>query len=184
MKVVLVDGEVTYDGRQLATAFVDAHARSDGDAVVLFEGPADVPIEHLVDLEDAEANRPIASALMAHAIVEHRGLDLTTGVLAQRLLGRLAADFIARRSGISVTVSGDDLFVGDGKLSVSIATTSPRGVLIHFAVNVLGEGAPVKIACLRDLRLPGREFLRALGKSYAAEISSVDHAVRKVRPVP
>lgn len=184
MKIVLLDGTKDYDGLQLCTAFVDAHARSPGDAMVLFEGAADVCVENLVDLEDAETNRPIGSLRMAHAIVEHRDMDLRTGVLAQRMLGRLAADWIARRSGVAVIVRGDDLFVGEGKLSVSIATTSPRGVLIHFAVNVLTEGTPVKTAGLRDLRLPARDFLRALGKAYADEVQSIDHAIRKVRPVP
>ena len=55
MRVVLLDGSVAYDGLQLATSFVDRHAPGGGDVALLFEGEADVPVAHLVDLEDAEA---------------------------------------------------------------------------------------------------------------------------------
>lgn len=184
MRIVCLDEPLTYDGLQLCTAFVDGHAPGEGDALVLFQGPADVPVEHLVDLEDAEADRPILGPRMVHAILEHRDMELREGVLVQRLLVRLAGDFVRRRSGVDVQVRGDDLFVGPGKLSVSVATRSPRGVLIHLGVNVETEGTPVKTAGLRDLRLPAGEFVRALGRAYADEYASILHAVDKVRPVP
>ena len=40
----------------------------------------------------------------------------------------------------------------DGKLSVSVATRSPRGALIHFGVNVDTEGTPVRTASLPSPR--------------------------------
>jgi hypothetical protein len=184
MKVVLLDQPLRYDGLQLSTAFLDSHAPGEADAMVLFAGEADVPQEHLVDLEDAEAGAVIYSPLMAHAVVEHRGLPLGEAVLRQRLLVRLAAEWIASRSGRAVTVRGNDLFVGDGKLSVSVATRSPRGSLMHLGVNVDIEGTPVRAAGLRDLRIRPREFLVSLARLYGDELASVAHAVAKVRPVP
>ena len=184
MKVVLLEQTQTYDGQQLATAFLDRHAPGEADAMVLFAGQADVPREHLVDLEDAEAGAVIWSPLMAHVLVEHRGLALGEAVLRQRLLVRLAADWIASRAGVPVAVRGNDLFVRDGKLSVSVATRSPRGSLMHFGVNIDTEGTPVRAAGLRDLRLRPREFLLALAKLYGDELASVAHAAAKVRPVP
>lgn len=184
MIVQLLDGLQDYDGTQLCTAFVDRHAPGEGDALVLFEGAADVPVEHLVDLEDAEAGAIIVSERMAHLIVEHRGLDLAGGVLAQRLLMRLAARWLEQRAGVQLDVQGDDLFLHERKLSVSIATRSPRGVLIHTALNVTTDGTPVPTAGLRDLRVPAREFLREVGRLYADEWTSMVHAQGKVRPVP
>jgi uncharacterized protein len=187
MKIVHLEQPVRYDGLQLCTAFVDAHAPDAAgrdDVMLLFRGEADVPREHLVDLEDAEAGAVIYSPEMAHVIAEHPGLALPEAVWRQRVLVRLAAQWIASRSGTTVDVRGNDLFVGTGKLSVSVATRSPRGALIHFGVNVEIEGTPVQAAGLRDLRIRPREFLAALGRLYADELISVAHAAGKVRPVP
>ncbi|MFT7462246.1 MAG: hypothetical protein ACI9EF_000584 [Pseudohongiellaceae bacterium] len=185
MKIVLLDKPQAYDGLQLATAFVDSHCpEGEGDALILFEGQADVPEEHLVDLEDAEAGDFIYSPWMAHFIIEHRGLDLRSGVLAQRLLMRLMGRWLEERSGQVIDVRGDDLYFGTRKLSVSIATTSPRGVLIHTAVNVRTENAPVPAAGLCDLRVPALDFLKAAARLYADEMASVEHATTKVRPAP
>lgn len=182
MEIVILDAPLRYDGLQLSTSFVDRHAAG-RDAAILFVGEADVPLEHMVDLEDVEAGEAIWSPQMAHAVVEHRDLPLPEAVWRQRMLVRLAADWLAQRSGVHVDVRGDDLFVGDGKLSVSIATTSARSSLIHLGVNVDTEGTPVKTSGLRDLRVAPREFLRALARRYADELASVRHAVSKVRPV-
>jgi uncharacterized protein len=187
MKVLQLDERLLYDGLQLSTGFIDRHAGAAAgreDVAILFCGGADVPREHLVDLEDAEADAVIYSPEMAHVIVEHPGLALPEAVWRQRLLVRLAAQWIASRSGVPVEVRGNDLHVGTGKLSVSVATRSPRGALIHLGVNVEIEGTPVRAAGLRDLRIRPREFLAALGRLYAEELQSVAHAVGKVRPVP
>ncbi|MHC4845497.1 MAG: DUF366 family protein [Planctomycetota bacterium] len=183
MKVAILDGDVRYDGLQLSTGFIDQHAPGETDALVLFVGEADVPVEHLVDKEDAEAGAFIYSPSMAHAIIEHKGLELSEAVWRQRMLGRLAAQWISSRSGSTVEVRGDDLFVGEGKLSVSVATGSPRGCLIHLGVNVDIEGTPVRTAGLRDLRIPPTEFLQALARLYAEEMASAQHATTKVRSV-
>jgi len=187
MKIVQLDQPLRYDGLQLCTAFVTTHApdvAGRDDVMLLFEGEADVPREHLVDLEDAEAGAVIYSPTMAHVILEHPGLALPEAVWRQRVLVRLAAQWISSRSGVAVDVRGNDLYVGTGKLSVSVVTRSPRGSLLHFAVNVDIEGTPVVAAGLRDLRIRPREFLVAVARLYADELQSVAHAAGKVRPVP
>jgi len=184
MKIVPLEQPLRYDGLQLATEFLDRHAPGEADALVHFLGEADVPVAHLVDLEDAEAGAFIYSPLMAHVIVEHRGLALAEAVWRQRVLVRLAAEWIAGRAGLALAVRGNDLFVRDGKLSVSVATRSPRGALLHFGVNVDTEGAPVRAAGLRDLRISPREYLAAIARLYAAEVAHAAHAAGKVRPVP
>ncbi|HZL99646.1 MAG TPA: DUF366 family protein [Planctomycetota bacterium] len=183
LAVVVLDHGLVYDGTQLGTAFMDRHAPGGGDAAVLFVGAADVPRANLVDLEDAEAGAFIYSPLMAHVVLEHRGLALPEAVWRQRLLVHLAGRWVEGRCGTRVEVRGDDLFVHGGKLSVSVATRSPRGALIHLGVNVETEGAPVAAVGLRDLRIPPEEFLAAVARLYADELVSVAHAAVKVRPV-
>jgi hypothetical protein len=183
MKIVHLSEPLEYDGLQLSSAFFDQHVPDEEHALVLFCGVADVPTEHMVDLEDADAGESIYSPLMVHVLIEHRGMSLRAAVLAQRLLVRLAAEWISCRAGVTLVVRGDDLFVGDGKLSVSVATRSSRGALIHLGLNVDTEGAPVRAAGLRDLRIIPEEFAKAIGREYARELESVAHAVDKVRPV-
>ena len=55
----------------------------------------------------------------------------------------IAAETVHRMSGKLPTRKGDDLFLGEGKLSVSIATASPVSTLIHLGVNEDASGAPV-----------------------------------------
>ena len=183
MRLIVLERELLYDGTQLSTAFVDEHAPGGEDVGLFFCGPADVQRENLVDLEDAEAGAFIYSPFMAHALLEHRGLELVEAVWRQRLLVHLAGRWIEGRCGARVEVRGDDLFVHGGKLSVSVATRSPRGALIHLGVNVETEGAPVVAVGLRDLRIPPHEFLAAVARLYSDEVVSVAHAAGKVRPV-
>jgi hypothetical protein len=86
----------------------------------------------------------------------------------------MSPDVVAHRS-------GDDVFVGDGKLSISIATVTPVSCLIHFAVNASHGGAPVRIAALSDLRVDARAFAETLLAQVATEQASIADARCKVR---
>ena len=94
MSITWLSTECSYDGTQLCTDFIKQHGSGSDDEIVLFLGPADVPVEHLVDLEDAAANAVIQSPMMAHVLLEHRGVPLTEMVWRQRMLGRIASSWI------------------------------------------------------------------------------------------
>ncbi|MCP4230552.1 MAG: DUF366 family protein, partial [bacterium] len=96
-----------------------------GDSVVAFVGPCEVNREQLIDLEDRFADRYIKAASMLHLIVEQFGVNLDDIVTRQRLLIMLVAEIIKRRAPqADLARKSDDIFVGSGKLSVSIATVS------------------------------------------------------------
>jgi hypothetical protein len=78
---------------------------------------------------------------------------------------------------------GDDLYVGEGKLSVSVATVSPVSGLIHLGLNVTAAGVPVKAACLADLGLEPERVALEVMRRFVAEMESVEAAAKKVRPV-
>lgn len=90
------------------------------------------------------------------------------------MLGELAPQHVVRRD-------GDDLFVGSGKLSISIATVTPVGSLIHFAVNATHGGAPVATSDLQALGVSPTVFAQALLARAAGEQSSILTARAKVR---
>ena len=137
----------------------------------------------MLDLEDLQAGATIRARSMLHFIVEHMGADLPLMVARQHLLVSLARDMVIRRRSISGFVrEGDDLFVGRRKLSVSIAAVSPTSGLIHLALNIDPDGAPVPAIGLREIEVNVAHIGRAIAEAYVADIASCEHAATKVRP--
>jgi len=185
VKTRLLDQEIAYTGEQLRSGWVAGVAGLSGDAAVAFLGPCNVAPEHMVDLVDLESGAAIASPRMLHLIVEHEGADLTAITLRQRLLMALAGEMINRHLGEPLLDRrGDDLYLRDRKLSVSVATVSPTSGLIHAGFNLRGEGAPVPAIGLEELGVEPQEFGESLLAAYAAEIEGAQEAAGKVKPVP
>jgi hypothetical protein len=78
---------------------------------------------------------------------------------------------------------GDDLYWGDRKLSISIASQSAVSTMVHFAVNITNAGTPVRTCALEDLGVDPKEFADAAMDALALEWASVLKATRKVRPL-
>jgi len=165
-----------------------------GDAAVAFLGPCDVAPEYMVDTVDLQAGARIFSPRMVHIIVEHPALGLAHITTRQRLLIAIAAEIINAALGEPlVRREGDDLYLRDRKLSVSVATVSagagtagfslPSSGLVHAGFNLRGEGAPVAAIGLEELGLDPRAFAERLLAAYAAEIAGIASAAAKVRPV-
>ncbi len=155
-----------------------------GDAIVAFTGPCEVRDEDLVDLADRQEGAEIVAARMLHFIVEHFGLALSEAIWRQRVLAAIVFEEVFKRApDAALRREGDDVYVGDGKLTVSVATVSPTSALIHLGVNVDGSGAPVRVRDLRTLGIDAAEFALAVVKRYAAEVDSFAQAMSKVRGV-
>ena len=183
MKAHGIRDETTYTGEQLRSLWIYRTFGTEGDAIVWFAGPCEVSGEHLVDQVDAAANDFIRAARMMHFIVEHFDGDLNHAILRQRLLVCLAAE--ALRDGIEgLRRVGDDLFVREEKLSVSIATVSPVSGLIHLGVNIDPAGAPVPACGLGRLGVDPWAFAERLAGAYVAEVERMEKARCTVRSVP
>lgn len=155
-----------------------------GDAAVAFVGPCDVRADNLVDLADRGAGAVIVAARMLHFVVEHFGVTLGEAVWRQRVLAAIVLEEVAKRAPhTAFRREGDDVYAGDGKLTVSIATSSPTSALIHLGVNVDGSGAPVKVSDLRRLNVDVDDLATAVLARYADEVERVVEAVSKVRGV-
>ncbi|MFB3882898.1 MAG: DUF366 family protein [Armatimonadota bacterium] len=207
----LLDREITYTGAQLRSGWIAEVAGLSGDAAIAFLGPCDVAPEHMVDTVDLQAGARIYSPRMLHIIVEHPGLDLIHVTVRQRLLIATAGETINTHLGEPLLRrEGDDLYLRDRKLSVSVATVGTAGGpgtagfglppadrpqaeacatlpsvsgLIHAGFNVRGEGAPVPAIGLEELGLDPRAFAERLLAAYAAELQGISSAAAKVRPV-
>ena len=187
MRTRLSDRRIDYDGSQLRSGWLaetfGLEPAPDG-AVAAFLGGCDVQPEFVVDLEEAASGEPIRAALMLHFIAEFPELDLEKAVLRQRLLAAVVRDELsARLPGRTIARRGDDLYEGGFKLSVSVATLSPRSALVHFGLDVDPTGAPVPARGLAEYGLDSREFARAALDAYQQETLSVRAATAKVRRV-
>ena len=176
--------EIPYTGRELRSGWIADTTGIEGDAITAFVGPCEVPLEHMVDMEDVRRGVPIKAARMLHFLVEHFDTDLARTVLRQRLLVCLAAEVLNQASAQQVCRDGDDLFVGERKLSVSIATGSPTSTLIHLGLNIDPSGAPVPAIGLDELGISASEIGKQIMAGYVEEMQSCQTACNKVRRVP
>jgi len=179
-----IDQKIDYDGSQLRPHFIYENFGLFGDAIIAFRGKAAVS-DHLVDLEDKKENAFIYSEDMLHFIVEHFDLDLEKAVLRQRLLVAIIKETLEAFIDRPIVRMGDDLYIDDRKLSVSIATKSLVSTLIHTGINIKSEKAPIAAIGLGDLGLEGKvEYLgRLIVQRYGMEMETVNLARTKVRGV-
>ncbi|MEI6044232.1 MAG: DUF366 family protein [Chloroflexota bacterium] len=179
----------TYDGLQLAPHWIYRQHDLLGDAIVAWQGACDVRLSEMVDIEDVKANAPIYSSHMVHFIAEFFDLDLEKTVYRQRLLITTAKEYLEAHLAQQVVRSGDDLYLQRpqdgqrGKLSVSIATSSPTSTLIHTGFNVVSEGTPVPTVGLSDLGIEAESFAQTVLKRYTDEVADIWLARCKVRAV-
>lgn len=184
MKTKLIEKEFPYDGTQLRSLFAYLEHGLQGDSIVSWIGPCSIPFEHMVDGEDVLAKSPIRGARMLHFIVEIFHIQLFGAVALQRLFASICLDLLRERVpalASRMRRDGDDLFVGDGKLSISIATVSPVSALIHFALNITNEDTPVKTAALGDLGIDPKSFALEVMSRFEREVAGIKEATVKVR---
>jgi hypothetical protein len=181
MKTHVAEGRIDYDGTQIHSLWAYRTFGLQGDSLVAFVGGCEIPFANMVDLEDVRAKSRIASPLMLHFIAEHFDLDLEKAVLRQRLLSTIVKDALPA----GVRRDGDDLFLGPGKLSISIATLTPVSSKIHFGINVeRATDVGVETRALRDLNVEAVPLARAVLERYAADMDGVLDARTRVRGVP
>ena len=203
LAIKFIEKQIPYTGKDLRSHFIYDQFDFLGDALVAFAGPCEVTLDHMVDLEDVKLKRPIYSENMLHFLGEFYGIDLETTVVYQRLLMALMLEELRKRvspspqpmasppwraspsrgEGDRIFRSGDDLYEGEAKLSVSIATLSPVSTLIHAGVNISSKNTPVKTKGLDDFKIAAPEFAQSVLKKFQEEFQDISKAVCKVRSV-
>jgi len=186
MKTHWLEQPLKYDGTQLKHLWAYLNFNILGDSIVAFQGPCDISFDHMVDGEDLNAKAEIRGAHMLHFIIEKFDVSLFAMVAVQRLLSSMAKDLLQEMSAKASQLrrEGDDLYLHDQKLSISIATLSNMSAMIHFAVNITNEGTPVKTLSLTDLEVKPEAFAKKLMDHFSEEIRTIQEATQKVRSVP
>jgi len=183
-----IEKEIAYTGAELRSHFIYDQFDLLGDALVAFVGPCKVDLDKMVDLEDVKKKSPIFSEKMLHFLGEFFGMDLNCLVLMQRLLiASFYQELMQKKGGalshVALRRIGDDLYDGDFKLSVSIATLSPISGVFHAGINISSRNTPVPTKGLEDYKIDPNEFAKNLLKSFSFEIVSAYKATCKVRGV-
>ena len=182
MKSKWVSKTLAYEGEPLSSLWAYKKFKVQGDSIVSFRGPCHVDVDALVDIEDVLQKAEIHSDDMLHFIVEHFDLDLPNMILRQRLLMSIAADILKQyKTATKLFRTGDDLYLADKKLSVSIATLTPVSSKIHIGLNISSKNTPVKTVGLSDLKIAYEPFARQLMNAYVSEHRSMMMARAKVR---
>ena len=166
MKFKFLDNvTMEYDGSQLSSLYAYRNYNLLGDSVISWVGPCNVKPEFMVDGEDLNAGEKICGLKMLHFILEKFDTSLLAAVAIQRLMTVMAIETLQelkkdKNEVFHLSRDGDDIFFGDQKLSISIATVSPVSALIHFAMNVNNEGTTVKTLALDDLKVDVTAFYK------------------------
>jgi hypothetical protein len=185
MKTLWIDQQIKYDGTQLRSLYAYLEHQVLGNSIIAFSGPCDVSFEHMVDGEDFLQKAQICGSNMLHFIFEIFDEKLVTGVLVQRLFASLVQNkiFDKTKGQIQLRREGDDLYLQDKKLSISIAAHSPQSILVHFAMNISNEGTPVKTCALKDFGIDYQDLANELLKDFSEEFTNIQQATWKVKPV-
>ncbi|UOF01806.1 DUF366 family protein [Bdellovibrio reynosensis] len=188
METLFIDKKFAYDGSQLRSLFAYLDHGLLGPSIVAWEGGCNIPFTHMVDGEDLLAKAVIQGDEMVHFIIEVFDRDLFSGVALQRLFASICKDYLQTHTkalnGKSLYRDGDDIYLDDKKLSISIATKSPVSVMIHFAMNITNQGTPVSTLSLQDLKLETKTVAEDVMNLFRSEYTKIIEATQKVRPIP
>lgn len=180
MQIKQLTEEFSYTGHQLKSLFNLERAGLQGSSLIAWSGPCEVKIPELVDMDDRIKKAPIFSQMMVHFLGEFFHRDIFYGIFIQRLLGEHIKNYIADLSGKALTRKGDDLYMGEQKLNVSIATQTPLSTLVHFGVNVSSKETPVSTISLNDLGVEPAIFSKIILDRMAKEVEGIELASTKV----
>jgi uncharacterized protein len=180
LEVKNISQKLDYDGSQLSPHWIYKNIGIMGDAAVSFIGACNIPNEQIADIEDILDQQEIRADKMLHFIVEVFGKDCLFGALVQCVfISEIQSELLLNK--INVERKGDDLFIDQGKLSISIATASCVSTLIHIGLNINNEGTPVKTACLSDYGIEPVDFSMKILQRFNKEFSRIILASSKVK---
>ncbi len=174
---------ITYDGAQLSAHFAYKNFNILGNSIVVFKGGCRIPYENMVDLEDVINHDEIYSKEMLHFIAEFFDFSLTEMIMLQRIFASLVSERILFETGKVLRRDGDDLFLRDRKLSISIATTTGVSSMFHFAMNLDSSDTPVDTISLGEIGIENIwDFTDKLMECLKKEIKGIRGARCKVIP--
>ena len=154
-----VDEIFEYDGSQINPSWAFQEFGIYGSSIVTWIGPVNITPDNLKDF--ADVGLEIKSNHMINFICEffdQQPPNMRIAYLRQRLLVMIFREILTEY-GVKTSREGDDIFVDNRKLSISIASVSLSSAKIHFALNLEDKGTPddVDTIGLYDIRVNGQQ---------------------------
>lgn len=181
-------GNLDYDGSQIKPLWAFSTLGVQGDSIVIFRGAMKLARKEVLDqkdLRESSDNYPISGDEALHLIVEHfDDPDLRLAYHRQRILIFLIKEMLESKAGHDMVRKASDLYIGDRKLTVSVATASVSSSKIHVGINITGTGAPkgVEIIGLEDIGLEDiSSFGSSVAKAYIHELEEIEEDLTKTR---
>lgn len=137
-----IDEVFEYNGSQINPSWAFNEFGIYGSSIITWIGPVNITPDNLKDF--ADVGLEIKSNLMVNFICEFfdcQPANMRIAYLRQRLLVMIFREILFEK-GVKSRREGDDIFVDDRKLSISIASISLSSMKIHFAFNLEDKGTP------------------------------------------
>lgn len=187
-----VDEIFEYDGSQINPSWAFQEFGIYGSSIVTWIGPVNITPDNLKDF--ADVGLEIKSNYMVNFICEffdQQPTNMRVAYLRQRLLVMIFREILTEY-GISTKREGDDIFVENRKLSISIASVSLSSAKIHFALNMEDKGTPddVETIGLFDIKVNGErvfnngDLLNLINETvsrFIDELETIENDISKTK---
>ncbi len=187
-----VDEIFEYDGSQINPSWAFQEFGIYGSSIITWIGPVNIAPDNLKDF--ADVGLEIKSNYMVNFICEffdQQPPNMRIAYLRQRLLVMIFREILTEH-GIPTKREGDDIFVEDRKLSISIASVSLSSAKIHFALNLEDKGTPddVDTIGLFDIRVNDKQIftqdnlldlINETVKRFSEELETIEKDISKTK---
>ena len=165
-----VDEIFEYDGSQINPSWAFQKFGIYGSSIVTWIGPVNITPDNLKDF--ADVGLEIKSNNMANFICEffdQQPVNMRVAYLRQRLLVMIFREILTE-NGISTKRSGDDIYIDNRKLSISIASVGLSSSKIHFAFNLEDKGTPDDIETIGLFDIKDEKGLRIFNEDNLLDL--------------
>ncbi|WP_458454049.1 DUF366 family protein [Methanobrevibacter sp.] len=187
-----IDEIFEYDGSQINPSWAFQEFGIYGSSIITWIGPVNITPDNLKDF--ADVGLEIKSNYMVNFICEffdQQPTNMRIAYLRQRLLVMIFREILTAH-GVVTTREGDDIFVDNRKLSISIASVSLSSAKIHFALNLEDKGTPddVKTIGLYDIKIDDvqvfnennlKELINATVTRFIDELETIEKDISKTK---
>ena len=181
-----------YDGSQINPSWAFQEFGIYGSSIITWIGPVNITPDNLKDF--ADVGLEIKSDNMVNFICEffdQQPPNMRVAYLRQRLLVMIFREILTEY-GIKTTREGDDIFVDNRKLSISIASVSLSSAKIHFALNLEDKGTPrdVDTIGLFDIKMGDEQvfndnnlldLINDTANRFINELETIENDISKTR---